>query len=151
MKSNLLEARNLTFLLTVIFDLTIAIEIGLLIAMLLFMRRVAETTRVSVATDVINLTEENETRQPREERLTIPRGVEVYEIDGPFFFGIANKFDDIMNRMGDKSSGCARCPSWTRRACTTSRASSASPRPRAYRWSSRASTSGCAACSRNRK
>ena len=91
-----------TFLLTVIFDLTIAIEIGLLIAMLLFMRRVAETTRVSVATDVINLTEENETRQPREERLTIPRGVEVYEIDGPFFFGIANKFDSVMTSMGDK-------------------------------------------------
>ena len=91
-----------TFLLTVIFDLTIAIEIGLLIAMLLFMRRVAETTRVSVATDVINLTEENETRQPREERLTIPRGVEVYEIDGPFFFGIANKFDSVMKSMGDK-------------------------------------------------
>ena len=91
-----------TFLLTVIFDLTIAIEIGLLIAMLLFMRRVAETTRVSVATDVINLTEENETRQPREERLTIPRGVEVYEIDGPFFFGVANKFDSVMKSMGDK-------------------------------------------------
>ena len=70
--------------------------------MLLFMRRVAETTRVSVATDVINLTEENETRQPREERLTIPRGVEVYEIDGPFFFGIANKFDSVMKSMGDK-------------------------------------------------
>ena len=91
-----------TFLLTVIFDLTIAIEIGLLIAMLLFMRRVAETTRVSVATDVINLTEENETHQQQEEKLAIPRGVEVYEIDGPFFFGIANKFDSVMKSMGDK-------------------------------------------------
>ena len=91
-----------TFLLTVIFDLTIAIEIGLLIAMLLFMRRVAETTRVSVATDVINLTEENETHQQQEEKLAIPHGVEVYEIDGPFFFGVANKFDSIMMSMGDK-------------------------------------------------
>lgn len=91
-----------TFFLTVIFDLTIAIEIGLLIAMLLFMRRVAETTRVSVATDVINLTEENETHQQQEEKLAIPRGVEVYEIDGPFFFGVANKFDSIMMSMGDK-------------------------------------------------
>ena len=91
-----------TFLLTVIFDLTIAIEIGLLIAMLLFMRRVAETTRVSVATDVINLTEENETHQQQEEKLAIPRGVEVYEIDGPFFFGVANKFDSVMKSMGDK-------------------------------------------------
>ena len=91
-----------TFFLTVIFDLTIAIEIGLLIAMLLFMRRVAETTRVSVATDVINLTEENETHQQQEEKLAIPRGVEVYEIDGPFFFGVANKFDSVMMSMGDK-------------------------------------------------
>ena len=91
-----------TFFLTVIFDLTIAIEIGLLIAMLLFMRRVAETTRVSVATDVINLTEENETHQQQEEKLAIPRGVEVYEIDGPFFFGVANKFDSVMKNMGDK-------------------------------------------------
>ena len=70
--------------------------------MLLFMRRVAETTRVSVATDVINLTEENETHQQQEEKLAIPRGVEVYEIDGPFFFGIANKFDSVMKNMGDK-------------------------------------------------
>ena len=83
-----------TFLLTVIFDLTIAIEIGLLIAMLLFMRRVAETTRVSVATDSIDLSDEGE--------LILPKGVEAYEIDGPFFFGVANKFDDVMQIIGDK-------------------------------------------------
>ncbi len=90
-----------TFLLTVIFDLTIAIEIGLLIAMFLFMKRVAETTAVSVTTDRIDLSDEGEIHH-EEEKLNLPQGVEVYEIDGPFFFGIANKFDDIMNRMGDK-------------------------------------------------
>lgn len=90
-----------TFFLTVIFDLTIAIEIGLLIAMFMFMKRVAETTHVSVTTDEIDLSDEGEIHH-EEEKLNLPKGVEVYEIDGPFFFGIANKFDDIMNRMGDK-------------------------------------------------
>ncbi|MDR1499530.1 MAG: sulfate permease [Tannerellaceae bacterium] len=90
-----------TFLLTVIFDLTIAIEIGLLIAMFLFMRRVMETTSVSVARDVIDLSSESEARL-EEEKLVIPKGVEVYEIDGPFFFGIANKFDGVMHSLGDK-------------------------------------------------
>ncbi|MDR1879567.1 MAG: sulfate permease [Tannerellaceae bacterium] len=90
-----------TFSLTVIFDLTIAIEIGLLIAMFLFMRRVTETTRVSVVRDVIDLSNESET-QPAEEKLILPDKVEVYEIDGPFFFGIANKFDGVMQTLGDK-------------------------------------------------
>ena len=91
----------ITFFLTVIFDLTIAIEIGLLIAMLFFMRRVAETTHVSVTTDEIDLSDEGEIHHD-EEVLSLPKGVEVYEIDGPFFFGIANKFDGIMQSMGDK-------------------------------------------------
>jgi SulP family sulfate permease len=90
-----------TFFLTVIFDLTIAIEIGLLIAMFLFMRRVMETTSVSVARDVIDLSHESEGLR-EEEKLLIPAGVEVYEIDGPFFFGIANKFDGVMQSLGEK-------------------------------------------------
>lgn len=90
-----------TFFLTVIFDLTIAIEIGLLIAMFLFMRRVMETTSVSVARDVVDLSHESELLHD-EEKLIIPAGVEVYEIDGPFFFGIANKFDGVMKTIGDK-------------------------------------------------
>jgi SulP family sulfate permease len=90
-----------TFFLTVIFDLTIAIEIGLLIAMFIFMKRVSETTKVSVTKNSINLSEDSEIFAD-EERLVLPEGVEVYEIDGPFFFGIANKFDSIMQNMGDK-------------------------------------------------
>lgn len=91
-----------TFFLTVIFDLTIAIEIGLLIAMFLFMKRVAETTHVSVTTDEIDLTEGSDSAL-EEEKLILPKGVEVYEIDGPFFFGIANKFDGVMQTLGDKA------------------------------------------------
>ena len=87
-----------TFLLTVVFDLTIAIEIGLLLAMVLFMRRISETTHVSVTTDHIDLSDEGEIRH-EDEHLDVPRGVEVYEIDGPFFFGIANKFDECMKQV----------------------------------------------------
>lgn len=90
-----------TFFLTVIFDLTIAIEIGLLIAMLFFMRRVAETTHVSVTTNEIDLSDESEIHHD-EEVLQLEKGIEVYEIDGPFFFGVANKFDSVMKNMGDK-------------------------------------------------
>lgn len=85
----------ITFFLTVIFDLTIAIEVGLVIACLLFMKRVAETTRVSVLTDAINPGAESDITI-NQENLIIPKGVEVYEIDGPYFFGIANKFEEQM-------------------------------------------------------
>ncbi|CCZ07083.1 MULTISPECIES: SulP family inorganic anion transporter [Culturomica] len=90
-----------TFFLTVIFDLTIAIEVGLLLAMLLFMKRMSETTKVSVVKDRLDLSSEGEILH-EEEKLNLKKGVEVYEIDGPFFFGIANKFDECMKILGDK-------------------------------------------------
>ena len=88
-----------TFLLTVILDLTIAIEIGLLIAMLLFMRRVAETSNISVITNELNMESDVE-KTPDNDKLVLSKGIEVYEIDGPFFFGIANKFDESMKQIG---------------------------------------------------
>jgi len=88
-----------TFFLTVIFDLTIAIEIGLLLAVILFLKRIMDVTEVSSIKDKLNLTD-NEIPQDNE-TLTIPAGVEVYEIDGPFFFGIANKFEESMRIIGD--------------------------------------------------
>ena len=91
----------ITFFLTVIFDLTVAIEVGLVIACLFCMRRMAETTQVSVITDEIDPNNEMDINV-HEEHLIIPDGVEVYEINGPYFFGIANKFEDVVNRMGDK-------------------------------------------------
>ncbi|SHF59914.1 SulP family inorganic anion transporter [Dysgonomonas macrotermitis] len=89
-----------TFLLTVIFDLTIAIEIGLLLAVFLFLKRIMDVTEVSVITNELNPTDNENT--PDEEKLTIPKEVEVYEIDGPFFFGIANKFEESMHIIGDQ-------------------------------------------------
>lgn len=89
----------ITFFLTVIFDLTIAIEVGLLIACLLFMRRMAETTQIKVIADEIDPNDESDVQLHDEEHLIIPEGVEVYEINGPYFFGIANKFEELMANM----------------------------------------------------
>ncbi len=90
-----------TFFLTVIFDLTVAIEIGLILAVIMFVRRVSETSSISVLTDEIKTSEEHGLPAAAE-NIIIPDGVEVYEIDGPFFFGVANKFDEQMMIIGDK-------------------------------------------------
>ena len=93
----------ITFFLTIIFDLTIAIEVGLIIACLLFMRRMSETTDVRVISDEINPDEEySDMKLGNLEHLTIPEGVEVYEINGPYFFGVGNRFEEIMATMGDR-------------------------------------------------
>ena len=91
----------ITFFLTVIFDLTIAIEWGLVIACVLFMRRVMETTEISVIKDEIDPNKESDL-EVHEENLIVPEGVEVYEINGPYFFGIATKFEEMMANMGDR-------------------------------------------------
>jgi len=91
----------ITFFLTVIFDLTVAIEVGIVIACLLFMRRVAETSNLSIITDEIDPSAGLDIAI-KEEPLKIPEGVEVYEINGPFYFGIANKFEEQMVQIGDR-------------------------------------------------
>lgn len=83
-----------TFFLTVIFDLTIAIEIGLLLAVVLFLRRVMENTEIKVYSEQLDIAEGTESNT--HEVLDVAKGVEVYEIDGPFFFGVATKFDEMM-------------------------------------------------------
>ncbi|MCM1309888.1 MAG: sulfate permease [Bacteroides sp.] len=83
-----------TFFLTVIFDLTIAIEIGLLLAIVLFLRRVMENTEIKVYGDKLDAAEN--TDLSAHEELDLAPGVQVYEIDGPFFFGVATKFDEMM-------------------------------------------------------
>lgn len=89
-----------TMILTVIFDLTIAIEVGLVLAIILFMRRVMESTSINVVRDQLEVHHDGE-RHDKE--ISIPKGVEVYEIEGPFFFGIANKFDEAMRRVGSSA------------------------------------------------
>ena len=93
----------ITFFLTIIFDLTLAIEVGLIIACLLFMRRMSETTDVHVISNEINPDDEDsDMHLGNIEHLTIPKGVEVYEINGPYFFGAGNRFEEIMATLGDR-------------------------------------------------
>lgn len=92
----------ITFFLTIIFDLTIAIEVGLIIACLLFMKRMSETTDVKAITEEIDPNLDSEFSTGNLEHLIIPKGVEVYEINGPYFFGAGNKFEEIMASFGDR-------------------------------------------------
>lgn len=85
-----------TFLLTVVFDLTIAIEIGLLLAVVLFLRRVMENTEIKVYSEQLDVAEGTDLDSTHHEVLDVLPGVSVYEIDGPFFFGVATKFDEMM-------------------------------------------------------
>ena len=92
----------ITFFLTIIFDLTIAIEVGLIIACLLFMKRMSETTDIKAITEEIDLNQDAEFSTGNLDHLIIPQGVEVYEINGPYFFGAGNKFEEIMASFGDR-------------------------------------------------
>ncbi|HEX6748878.1 MAG TPA: SulP family inorganic anion transporter [Longimicrobium sp.] len=84
-----------TFVLTVLIDLTVAIQVGMVLAAFLFMRRMAEVTNVTAITR--ELADGGEDAQLRGG--TVPKGVEVYEIDGPFFFGAAEKFRETMGAV----------------------------------------------------
>lgn len=90
----------LTFFLTVIVDLTVAIQFGLLLAVLLFLKRMIETSGV----EVIKMAVDDETGGIAEdaEQLSIPKGVEVFEVSGPFFFGVANKFEEAEQQVTRK-------------------------------------------------
>lgn len=91
-----------TFTFTVIFDLTVAIEIGLLLALVLFLRRISSTSGISVFKEQISASEMPDEIHNENEMLLLPAGVEIYEIEGPFFFGTANKFEEAMKAVGDK-------------------------------------------------
>ena len=96
----------ITFFLTVIVDLTVAIEVGVVLAVVLFVRRVMQTSNISVLqSDKVAATEDDEAAaMENTDRLDIPAGVEVYEIDGPFFFGLASRFEELedMKKPGTK-------------------------------------------------
>ncbi len=84
-----------TFTLTVLVDLTVAIEVGLVLAAFLFMRRMAEVTNISVLTHEFRDPKDDDEGDPNAtRRRTVPPGVEVYEISGPFFFGAAARFKE---------------------------------------------------------
>jgi len=90
----------LTFFLTIIFGLVPAIEYGILCACLLFMKRMMETTDIKVISDEIDMSEDIDMQKGNLENLIIPEGVEVYEINGPYFFGAGNRAEELMMRFG---------------------------------------------------
>jgi SulP family sulfate permease len=91
-----------TFGLTVLFDLTIAIEIGMLLSVILFMQRMAGMANVGVITGELKDEEDKDDPNAIVKR-SIPEGVEVFEISGPFFFGAASKFKDAMHIVSKSS------------------------------------------------
>ena len=96
----------ITFFLTVIVDLTVAIEVGVVLAIVLFVRRVMQTSNISMLDgNSVAATEDEEAASlENTDRLDIPKGVEIYEIDGPFFFGLASRFEELeqMKKPGTK-------------------------------------------------
>ena len=89
-----------TFFLTIIFDLTVAIKFGVVIACLLFMRRMAETSDVKLVSD-IDVEAESDLQSNQDEHLVVPDGIQVYEINGPYFFGAGNKAEELMSSLRD--------------------------------------------------
>ena len=88
-----------TFLLTVIIDLTVAIEVGVILAIVLFLTRVMQTSSIDVLDAHKVAASEDEEANPEDTpMLDIPEGVEVYEVNGPYFFGMANKFEEFEHR-----------------------------------------------------
>ncbi|MDR1975275.1 MAG: sulfate permease [Bacteroidales bacterium] len=80
----------ITFFLTVVFDLTIAIGIGLLLAVLLFVRRISQSATIQIDEQPATIDETP---------VSLPKGVDVFHINGPFFFGVANKFEEAFLRV----------------------------------------------------
>ncbi len=94
-----------TFGLTVLADLTVAVMVGMVLAAMLFMKRMSEVTSLGVLRDEISETgtELPDPTDPQSlEQRDIPAGVEVYEINGPFFFGVADRLKDTLRELGDK-------------------------------------------------
>jgi SulP family sulfate permease len=91
-----------TFLLTVLVDLTIGIGVGMVLAAFLFMKRMAEVTNVTLISRELQEGGSNPDHSGAIYRRKIPPGVEVYEINGPFFFGAAEKFKDTLSEVSKK-------------------------------------------------
>lgn len=88
-----------TFLLTIFVDLTVAVQVGVVLAAMLFIRKMSEVTNVAAITRELKDREEQADPQAIS-RYDVPEGVEVYEITGPFFFGAAEKFNDSLRFLG---------------------------------------------------
>ncbi len=95
-----------TFFLTVLVDLTVAIQAGVVLAALLFMKRMADVTQVGYITSMVGFEEEDEEDAKADpnsiNKFAVPDGVEVFEVNGPFFFGAAERFKHTLNLIVKK-------------------------------------------------
>jgi SulP family sulfate permease len=89
-----------TFGLTVFTDLTLAIEVGVVLAALLFMDRMARVVEIGSGTRLMDEAADDLAPDPdRDQRLRLPPGVEAFQINGPLFFGVANRLDDVLDQF----------------------------------------------------
>lgn len=88
------------FFLTVIIDLTVAIEVGVLLAAVLFIKRMSDVSEMETVTSALK--EDDEEAAHNELSRQVPKGVVVYELAGSLFFGAVDKFKDTMARISDK-------------------------------------------------
>ncbi len=92
-----------TFSLTVLVDLTVAIQAGVVLASILFMKRMADVTQVGYVTTMMEDQEDTSDQDPNAiRRFTVPAGVEVFEVNGPFFFGAADRFKHVLSLIVNK-------------------------------------------------
>lgn len=89
-----------TFLLTVFVELTVAIQVGVLLAAFLFLQKMSTETQVNLITE--NLQEDDEIRTRDMSDIAIPDGVEVFEVYGSLFFGAISQFKDSVRRVAKK-------------------------------------------------
>ncbi|TVQ86286.1 MAG: STAS domain-containing protein [Bacteroidetes bacterium] len=90
-----------TFLLTVLIDISVAIQFGLVLAAFLFVKRVSETSDIKVFRSEVEDERSHLSDDIDQELLDIPKGVEVFQIKGPFFFGVANRFEEAEKQLGE--------------------------------------------------
>jgi SulP family sulfate permease len=92
----------LTLTLTVLVDLTVAIEVGVVLAAILFMHRMSEVVAIQSRAQLIDQDEDDFSRNGDHytRRTDLPKGVEVFELRGPFFFGVANRLGEVLDRIG---------------------------------------------------
>ncbi len=89
----------LTFLLTVLVDLTVAVQVGIVLSSLLFIRRMAEITNVNMITRDLRGDEDPEDDPMAIQLREVPAGVEVFEVNGPFFFGMVDSFWNALRNI----------------------------------------------------
>ena len=89
-----------TFGLTVVFDLTVAIEVGIVLAAFLFMHSMSEVVAVESRVSLVEEDEDDLTHAPHaDQRAQLPPGVEAFQISGPLFFAVANRLDDVLSQF----------------------------------------------------